>query len=86
MKAGPKAAVNDSELAFAPTSRGASAFAEFCQQFIKVPKGTGAKSPLRLRDWQRDLIGSVEDADPQPRTAGWMLPRGQGKSTLLAAL
>ena len=26
------------------------------------------------------------DADPTPRTAGWMLPRGQGKSTLVAAL
>ena len=25
------------------------------------------------------------DADPQPRTAGWMLPRGQGKSSLMAA-
>ena len=26
------------------------------------------------------------DADPQPRVAGWCLPRGQGKSTLVAAL
>jgi hypothetical protein len=26
-------------------------------------------SPLRLRDWQRDLIDSVEDADSTPRTA-----------------
>jgi phage terminase large subunit-like protein len=41
---------------------------------------------LRLRPWQLDLVGSVLDADPQPRTAGWMLPRGQGKSTLMAAL
>jgi len=27
----------------------------------------------------------VLDATPQPRTAGWMLPRGQGKSSLMAA-
>ena len=52
---------------------------------MKVPKGTGARTPLRLRDWQRDLVASVLDADPQPRTAGWMLPRGQGKSSLVAA-
>lgn len=32
-----------------------------------------------------DLIGSVLDAYPQPLIAGWCLPRGQGKSTLLAA-
>ena len=25
-------------------------------------------------------------ADPRPRVAGWMMPRGQGKSTLVAAL
>lgn len=85
MKAGPKAAVDDSELPFRPRSAGSARFAEFCGQFVKVPKGAGAKSPLRLRDWQRDLIGSIEDADPQPRTAGWMMPRGQGKSTLVAA-
>ncbi|ETZ44222.1 phage Terminase family protein [Mycobacterium avium MAV_061107_1842] len=52
---------------------------------MKVPKGTGARSPLKLRPWQRDLVGSVLDAIPQPRTAGWMLPRGSGKSSLVAA-
>ncbi|GAB3227828.1 terminase large subunit [Mycolicibacterium hippocampi] len=42
--------------------------------------------PLVLRPWQRELIGTVLDAEPQPRVAGWCLPRGQGKSTLVAAL
>ena len=51
-----------------------------------MPKGTGALSPLRLRSWQIELVGSVLDANPRPRTAGWMMPRGQGKSTLVAAL
>ena len=41
--------------------------------------------PLQLRPWQRGLVGAVMDVDPQPRTAGLMMPRGQGKSTLLAA-
>lgn len=41
---------------------------------------------MRLRDWQLELVSSVLDASPRPRTAGWMMPRGQGKSTLVAAL
>jgi len=65
---------------------GSARFAAFCLKFIAVPKGTGALSKLRLRDWQRELTGSVLDAVPTPRIAGWCLPRGQGKSTLVAAL
>lgn len=85
MRAGPKAAVDESALPFRTRTTGSARFGAFCEKFVRVPKGTGALSPLRLRDWQRDLVGSVEDADPMPRTAGWMLPRGQGKSTLVAA-
>lgn len=51
-----------------------------------MPKGAGARGRLRLRPWQVQLVGSVYDAVPRPRLAGWMLPRGQGKSTLVAAL
>ena len=85
MKAGPKAAVDDSPLPWRPRSTGSARFAKFCERFVRVPKGTGALTPLRLRDWQRDLVGSVLDSAPQPRTAGWMLPRGSGKSSLMAA-
>jgi len=60
--------------------------ARFCQEFIVAPSGTGARKPMRLRPWQVALVGSVWDAEPRPRLAGWMLPRGQGKSTLVAAL
>lgn len=86
MKAGPKRAVDDSVLPFRPRSGGSAAFAAFCKKFIRVPKGTGALSPLALRDWQQALAGSVLDAPVRPRVAGWCLPRGQGKSTLIAAL
>ena len=85
MKAGPKASVDPSGLPWRPRSVGSARFARFCDRYVKVPKGTGARSPLRLRPWQRDLVGSVLDTDPQPRTAGWMLPRGQGKSSLVGA-
>jgi len=72
MKAGPKAAVEPSSLPFRPRSAGSARFAVFCQRFIRVPKGTGALSALRLRPWRIELVGSVLDADPQPRTAGWV--------------
>ena len=85
MKAGPKAAVDPSVLPFRSRSTGSLRFQSFCEKFIRVPKGQGALTSLRLRSWQRDLVGTVEDADPEPRTAGWMMPRGQGKSTLVAA-
>jgi phage terminase large subunit-like protein len=86
MKAGPKQAVDARVLPFRPRSTGSARFAAFCERFIRVPKGTGALGPLLLRPWQVELVGSVLDADPTPRTAGWMMPRGQGKSTLVAAL
>jgi hypothetical protein len=53
---------------------------------VIVPKGKGALKRLRLRPWQTDLVASVLDPDPPPSLAGWMLPRGQGKSALVAAL
>ena len=85
MKAGPKRAVDETPLPFRPRSTGSVRFAAFCEKFIRVPKGTGALKPLTLRDWQRGLVGSVLNTDPAPRMAGWCLPRGQGKSTLVAA-
>jgi phage terminase large subunit-like protein len=33
-----------------------------------------------------ELVGTVLDPTPPPSLAGWMLPRGQGKSALVAAL
>lgn len=86
MRAGPKAAVDPSPLLFRSRRAGAERFAAFCASFIMVPKGTGARKRLRLRPWQVELCASVLDPDPRPRLAGWMMPRGQGKSTLVAAL
>ncbi|MDR8018199.1 terminase large subunit domain-containing protein [Nesterenkonia aerolata] len=86
MKAGPKSRVDDSALPFRPRVSGAARFAKFCEKFVNVPKGKGAGHRLRLRPWQVDLVASVLDAEPWPTTAGWMLPRGQGKSSLVAAL
>ena len=86
MRAGPKAAVDGSPLPFRSRKVGAARFAAFCDQFVVTPKGTGARGRMRLRPWQVELVGSILDPAPRPRLAGWMMPRGQGKSTLVAAL
>jgi phage terminase large subunit-like protein len=86
VKAGPKADVESTPLPFASRKAGAARFAAFCAQYVNVPKGQGARAALRLRPWQLRLVDSVWGANPRPRLAGWMLPRGQGKSTLCAAL
>lgn len=86
MPAGPKPAVDPTPLPFRSGKTGSARFAAFSLKYIHIPKGTGALTPLRLRGWQRELVGSVLDAEVQPRVAGWCLPRGQGKSTLVAAL
>lgn len=85
MRAGPKAAADASPLPFRPRSVGAARFAAFCQRFVVTPKGTGALRPMKLRPWQVQLVGSLLD-EPRPSIAVWVMPRGQGKSTLTAAL
>ncbi len=86
MRRGPKGQVDPSPIALRRSGSRSNQFERFCRKYLTVPKGHGQGNPFELRSWQRDLIASVVDADPQPRIAGWMCPRGQGKSTLLAAL
>src|SRR5215204_116870 len=86
MKAGPKSAVDDSPLPLRGSRRRELAVSRFATDYVRVPRGHGARKPLRLRPWQRSLIASTWDRRPRPRLAGWMLPRGQGKSSLTAVL
>lgn len=84
MKAGPKAAVDESPLPWRPRLKGADQFAAFCAKFIVTPKGKGARKAMSLRDWQKDLVSTL--LDDRPKYALWVVPRGSGKSTLTAAL
>jgi phage terminase large subunit-like protein len=86
VKAGPKSAVDDSPLPLRGSRRRELAVSRFATDYVRVPRGHGARKPLRLRPWQRALIAATWDAKPRPRLAGWMLPRGQGKSSLTAVL
>lgn len=87
MKVGRKGnlANGDVPLPFRPRSSVESErFAAFTRKFLKAPKGTGARKPLKLHDFQMDLARAVLDSGA--RTVGLMLPRGSGKTTLQAAI
>ena len=87
---GPKPATagHDLDLSMLPAKRDYRRIDAFCREFVKVPKGTGANGPFKLRGWQRD--GIVKAMYPatglRPRQGLVSLPRGNGKSTLAAAL
>ncbi|WP_418002162.1 terminase large subunit domain-containing protein [Mycobacterium sp. PDNC021] len=76
--------VDDSPLPWRPRGSQSERFRQFCKRFLRVPKGHGVGKPVILRDWQLQLVASVMDAEPRPRLAGWMIGRGNGKSSLLA--
>ncbi len=86
MKAGPKAIPTGEplSLAFLPPSGGARAVG-FVEAFLRLPKGTAARTPIRLRPWQRAIVHGLFD-DPRPRQGVVTLPRKNGKSLLAACL
>jgi phage terminase large subunit-like protein len=86
VKAGPKTAVDGSPLPLRASRRRELAVARFAFDHVRVPRGHGVRKPFRLRPWQRELVALTWDARPRPRVAGWMLPRGQGKTSLVAVL
>ncbi len=58
----------------------------FVREFVRVPKGVGAGEPFELRDWQLELVKGLFPESGRPRTGLVSLPRGNGKTTLAAAL
>jgi phage terminase large subunit-like protein len=85
VRAGPKAAVDGSPLPWKPRKSGGVRVVAFIEKFVVVPKGEGARRHMKVRPWQRELIGGMFDS-PRPRLGLWSLPRGNGKSSLAAAL
>ncbi len=59
--------------------------AAFLAEYVITPKGTGAGRPFILRPWQLEIVAGLFD-DPRPRQGLVSIPRGNGKSTLAAAL
>lgn len=59
----------------------------FALEYLKVPKGTGAGDPFRLRPWQVDIVKQVfPQRGVRPRQAVVSMPRGNGKTQLAAVL
>lgn len=89
MRAGPKGAVTagDLDLSVLPAGRDWRRVEAFCRKFLRVPRGHGALEALRLRPWQREIVKGLFPArGARPRQGLVSLPRGNGKSTLAAAL
>jgi phage terminase large subunit-like protein len=57
----------------------------FVERECIVPSGRGLGKPYRLRAFQVRLLRATLD-DPEVRVAVWSLPRGAGKTGLVAAL
>jgi phage terminase large subunit-like protein len=65
--------------------RGGSRAIAFIERYVRVPKGEGARTRLKLRPWQRAIVHGLFD-EPRPRQALVSIPRGNGKTTMAAAL
>lgn len=85
MRAGPKSAVTVPPLPplGSPRSK-ARRFERFASTYLVTPKGKGGGKPFRLRPWQRELVRGFYGAGV--RQALVSLPRGNGKTSLAAAL
>lgn len=87
MRPGPKSEITVEPLSTAGLRKSGSArVAGFIHRHLIVPKGHGAGKPVRLRDWQRDILRALYDPTPRPRAGLVSLPRGNAKTTLAAML
>lgn len=83
---GPRKRVSEEPLPFVGTGSPSECFVQFCARYLKVRNGFGAGQPLVIREWQKALVASVLDPTPLPRLCCWLMARGNGKTSLLAAL
>ena len=89
MRAGPKAAVSSEplDLSMLPSKLDYRRIDAFATEYLRVPKGTGALEPFRLRAWQRQLVKAFyPPTGKRPRQGVVSMPRGNGKSALAAVL
>lgn len=89
VKAGPKPQLTGLplDLSMLPAKRDYRRIVAFAREYLRVPKGTGALEPMKLRKWQSDLIREFYPATgSRPRQGLVSMPRGNGKSTLAAIL
>lgn len=84
VKRGPKVAVDESPLDWKPRSKGADQLKLFGEKFLITPKGKGARKPFKLHPWQHAMTATLYE--PSVSMCVWVIPRGNGKSGLAAAI
>ena len=85
MRAGPKTRVTADPLDLSGLSSSrAKRRLDFIEEYVLTPKGVGAKEPLDLRPFQREIVRGAFGKGV--RTALVSMPRGNGKTSLAAAL
>ena len=83
--AGPKKAITAPALEFKGWPRDRAKRRErFIREFLVVPRGHGAKKPVKLREFQTEILRGA--FAPGVRTALVSLPRGNGKTAFAAML
>lgn len=84
-KAGPKGQADMSPI-YWDTSHGpgVESLIWFCEEYLTIPRGHGAGGPMKLRPWQVEMCSTLYN--PSTSIAVWVLPRGQGKSGISAAI
>lgn len=86
MKRGPKGPVNLEPLPWKSRAKVGTVehFRLFCQRFLKVPRGVGALAPFKPRPWQLEAVRPFFEQSTKINLL--CLPRGNGKSGLIAAV
>jgi phage terminase large subunit-like protein len=88
VKAGPKRQVMAAPLDLSHLPRnGEKRVSAFSEEFLYIPQGKGARKPVRLRPWQKQIVrGLVPARGNRPRQGVLTMGRGNGKSGLAAIL
>lgn len=85
MAMGPKKAITADPLDFTGWPRDRAKRREkFIRDYLVVPRGHGAGKPVKLRDFQKEILRGA--LAPGVRTALVSLPRGNGKTAFAAML
>lgn len=83
-KAGPKARADTSPLEWDYELAGEESLAWFAQRYLVTPRGKGAGGPMKIRPWQKKMAATLYS--PRVSLATWVIPRGNGKSGIAAAI
>lgn len=83
-KSGRKGSAEASPIPWRDDLEGVDSLDWFTKSYLLVPRGYGAGSPMWLRPWQLDMARGLYSESVS--LAVWVLPRGQGKSGISAAI